>query len=933
MSRIPANDPLFDEDALRREIDAIWDKSSSLDVARKDVLALLKRTNADAREAAREQLTSERKGTLCAKRISHLTDRLIRVIYDFAIEKVYPVDNPSAAEHMAAVAVGGYGRGLLAPGSDIDLLFLLPYKQTPWGESVVEFILYMLWDMGLKVGHATRRLDECIRLSKQDMTIRTSILEARLLFGDDTLFKDLVQRFRSEVVAGSSREFIQAKLSERDERHKRQGQSRYLVEPNIKESKGGLRDLHTLFWIAKYHYEVQSGEELVRLGVFSRSEYQRFKKGEDFLWAVRCNLHFLTRKAEDRLSFDVQRDVARLLGYQARSGLTDVERFMKHYFLVAKDVGDLTRIFCAALEATEVKSEPILDRVLGKLAIGRRGRRKDKEEAIGDLLVENNRLLHRDEEIFDRDPVALIRVFHLADRQDYAFHPELLKLITRKLKLVNTELRENEEANRLFLEILCSPRHPEKILRDMNEVGLLGRFIPEFGKVVAMMQFNMYHHYTVDEHTLRCIGILSDLENGREPERHPLATQLLKAGTLNRKVLYFALFLHDIAKGRPEDHSIAGAKVARKLCPRFGFSTSETDLIAWLVEQHLTMSMTAQSRDLADRKTIRDFAGVVQSIDRLKLLVVLTIADIRGVGPGVWTGWKGQLLRTLYYETEPYLLGGHSQISRERRVEAARAELFGALADWPEAERHAYVARHYPPYLLRVDLEAKLLHAAIIRKVDREKKRLATGFTLKPFEGTTEITVVAPDNTRLLSTIAGACTVAGGNIVDAQIFTTTDGMALDTIMISRELSADADESRRAERITSLIEATLEGREKLPESVARKVATRRPTKAFALETQVTLDNTLSDRFTVIEVSGLDRAGLLFDLTRMLSDLNLNIASAHIATFGERAVDVFYVTDLMGHKVLTTGRQGAIRRRMTQAFDGVPEAKAVPKKQVA
>ncbi|MBH0238627.1 [protein-PII] uridylyltransferase [Methylobrevis albus] len=928
MSRASDFDDIIDEARLRDEIELAYRETSTLADARTRVVALLKQANADGRDRARALLQSDRKGLLCARRLSHLTDTLIRVVYEFAIARVYKVDNPSAAEHMSICAVGGYGRGTLAPGSDIDLLFVLPYKQTPWGESVVEYMLYVLWDLGFKVGHATRRVDECIRLSRADMTIRTSILEARRICGHDGLFKELTARFAAEVVAGTGTEFIQAKLQERDERHRRQGQSRYLVEPNVKESKGGLRDLHTLFWIAQYFYEVGSGEELVARGVFSRAEYTRFRKCEDFLWAVRCNLHFVTRKPEDRLTFDVQREIARLLGYQARSGLTDVERFMKHYFLVAKDVGDLTRIFCSALEVNHAKSAPMLDRVLGRLA------RKKRRPLAGSasFFIENDRLMVADDRVFERDPVELIRIFHVADREDIAFHPDALKLITRSLRLVDAALRDNEEANRLFLEILCSPRRPEAVLRAMNEVGLLGRFVPEFGKVVAMMQFNMYHHYTVDEHTLRCIGILSDIENGRIQESHPLATEIFKSGIQNRTALYFALFLHDIAKGRPEDHSVAGAKVARKLSPRFGFTPAETDLIAWLVEQHLTMSMTAQSRDLADRKTIRDFAGVVQTLERLKLLLILTIADIRGVGPGVWTGWKGQLLRTLYYETEPYLLGGHSQLAREKRIESARRELDFALADWPADERERYLARHYPPYLLRVDIDSKLDHAALIRSADREGRRLATRYETKPFEGVTEITVVAPDHPRLLSNIAGACTVAGGNIVDAQIFTTTDGMALDTIVVSRELQHDEDELRRAERITRLIEAALEGREKLPETIARKVVgSKRPSKAFVLETQVTLDNSLSDRFSVIEVSGLDRPGLLYDLTRAISDLSLNITSAHVATFGERAVDVFYVTDLLGQKILSSGRQAAIRRRLTHAFNGTePEAKAPARK---
>ncbi|HUG61112.1 MAG TPA: ACT domain-containing protein, partial [Methylomirabilota bacterium] len=450
-----------------------------------------------------------------------------------------------------------------------------------------------------------------------------------------------------------------------------------------------------------------------------------------------------------------------------------------------------------------------------------------------------------------------------------------------------------------------------------------------FGKIVAMMQFNMYHHYTVDEHTIRAIGILASIERGDALEKNPLSVELMKTMPY-RGVLYFALFLHDIAKGRPEDHSLEGARIARRLGPRFGFSPADTELAAWLVEQHLTMSIIAQSRDLADRKTIRDFAAVVQTIERLKLLLILTVADIRAVGPTVWNGWKGQLLRTLYYETEPFLLGGHSQMSRNQRVDAAKAELAMHLGHWPDEERERYFDRHYAPYWLRVDVPDKVAHADLLRRADHAGRRLATSFQTKQFEAVTQITVVAPDHPRLLATLAGACTAAGANIVDAQIFTTTDGLALDTIVVSREFPDDVDEDRRAARIASLIEATLEGRERLPEMVARRVAGRRTPKAFVLPTEVRIDNTLSENFTVVEVSCLDRPGLLYELTKAISALNLNIASAHVATFGERAVDVFYVTDLTNQKISSQTRQATIRRRMLQAVDEAGAEKPAARK---
>ena len=380
--------------------------------------------------------------------------------------------------------------------------------------------------------------------------------------------------------------------------------------------------------------------------------------------------------------------------------------------------------------------------------------------------------------MFKRDPVNLIRIFHLADKYNLAFHPEAMQEVARSLHLIDAAVRDDEEANRLFLEVLSSRNQPEVVLRSMNETGVLGRFVPDFGKVVAMMQFSMYHHYTVDEHLIRSIGFLSEIERGEAAETHPLANEIFP-DIKDRVVLYVALFLHDIAKGRPEDHSDAGARIARRLCPRLGLSPAQTETVAWLVEHHLLMSITAQSRDLNDRKTVLDFAAVMQSLERLKMLLVLTVADIRAVGPGVWNGWKGQLLRTLYYETEPVLTGGHSKVSRDIRVAHAKDQLADALSDWPKRERDAYLKRHYPAYWLRVDLPRKLAHAELIREADKAKQKLATAVTTRGFEAVTEITIYAPDHPRLLSIIAGACAIAGANIVDAQIYTTTNGQALE----------------------------------------------------------------------------------------------------------------------------------------------------------
>jgi [protein-PII] uridylyltransferase len=920
MTKTDATLPLIDEQALRNEIAGIVAATSDDADARPQILAALKRANAEGRAEARQRLATDRNGAECARSLSELTDIIIRTVADHTVARIYKVENASTSERMAIVAVGGYGRAAMAPASDVDLLFLLPYKQTPWGESVVEYLLYLLWDIGFKVGHSTRRIDDCIRLSRGDMTIRTALLEARWVWGEETLFHDLVGRFQHEVVKGTGPEFIQAKLAERDDRHKRQGASRYLVEPNVKEGKGGLRDLHTLFWIAKYFFQTDTTDGLLPHGVFSRAELNRFHKCEDFLWAVRCNLHFITGRADDRLGFDNQREIAALLGYQTHPGLEAVERFMKHYFLVAKEVGDLTRIFCAALEESHAKPKPMLDRVFH----GRFVRRKKSLPGTPQFVIETDRLSVANDKVFEEDPVNLIRIFAVADKHNLDFHPDVLKLITRSLRYIDTPIRDNEEANHIFIEVLSSKKHGETVLRAMNQTGVLGRFVREFGRVVAMMQFNMYHHYTVDEHTLRAIGILGQIERGEDGSEHPLATDLFHI-IPNRNVLYLALFLHDIAKGQPEDHSVAGAAIARRLGPRFGFTASETDQIAWLVENHLLMSKIAQSRDLSDRKTIRDFCAVVQTVDRLRMLLILTVADIRAVGPGVWNGWKGQLLRTLFYEAEPYLLGGHSHESRDQRVAAAKAELARELTDWSDEELAQYLKRHFAPYWLRVDLPEKLIHADLLRRMAREGRLLGTAVSPKKFEAVTELVVVAPDHPRLLSTITGACAASGANIADAQIYTTNDGLALDTILINREFPNDEDELRRAERILKLIEATLDGREKLPEIIARKLALKRPPTAFSLPTEVKFDNTLSEQVSVIEISCLDRPALLYDVTTALSDLHLNIGSAHIATFGERAVDVFYVTDFTQQKILSGHKTAAIRRRLLQAIGSGDAAK--------
>ncbi len=872
-------------------------------------LELLTEIMGQAHAAAERQLRADGNGRKCTEGLSRFQDEFISVIYDFTVEHLYRAKNPSLAEHMSVIATGGYGRGQLAPGSDIDLLFLLPYKQTAWGESVVENILYLLWDLGFKVGHATRTVQQSIKYAQADMTIRTSMLDMRLILGDEGLFRELRERFQGEVVKGSSREFIVAKLDERDERHKRSGASRYLVEPNVKDGKGGLRDLHTLHWVASYLHPEKAVEEFVSDGIFSQEEYQTFQRSEDFLLTVRCHLHFLTGCPDERLSFDLQTTMAERLGYREHKGMRAVERFMKHYFLVAKDVGDLTRIVCSALEVKQLTIAPALRDLLTPLT----WRKRAKLRKSSDFRIDNGRINVAHDQVFNQDPVNLIRLFWLGEQYNVLFHPDAFRLVRASLKLIDKKLRKNAEANTLFLKLLTSPANPEVALRRMNEAGVLGCFVPAFGNVISMMQFNMYHHYTVDEHLVRSVGILSDIEHGRCADDHPVATEILP--TLeSRRALYVATFLHDIAKGGQEDHSIAGARVARKLCPRLGLSAAETETVSWLIEHHLDMSLFAQSRDLNDPRTIQDFAEIVQSPERLKLLLILTVADIRAVGPGVWNGWKGQLLRTLYYETRPVLSGSHDELSRTQRANHAIAALREQLSDFSDAQFESVTALQNPDYWVHTTTDQQQRHARMIATADAAGRNFASDVMAHAFEGVTELSIFVRDRILRVAMIAGACTSAGANIVGAQISTTRDGHALDTIRLQREFDRSEDEERRAGRIAGTIHELMQDKIKLKDIMESKPRQKESLKVFSVEPQVVIDNNLSDDLTVIEINCLDRPGLLFELTLEISDLKLDIRSAHIATFGEKVVDVFYVTDLASNKITHAARHTAMRHRL-------------------
>src|SRR5437763_2822884 len=888
MANIHRQRDIIDRRALADELaQTVAAARSPLD--RGALLPPLKTALAKGRAEIQRRFETEGHAPRAVREQCFLIDQLIRALYDLVTERVYPLANPTEGEKLAIVAVGGYGRGEMAPFSDIDLLFLLPYKQTPHTEQVIEYLLYLLWDLGLKVGQSVRSVADCLRYAKADLTIRTALLEARYIWGEQALFNELQQRFDSEILRGTAAQFVEAKLAERDARHVRVGDSRYQLEPNVKEGKGGLRDLHTLDWIAKYIYRVDDVSKLVELGVLSAEESQRFERAQTVLWTVRCHLHYIAGRAEERLTFDLQTEIGRRMGYTDHAGTRGVERFMKHYFLVAKEVGDLTRIFCAVLEADQQRKRRLPWLRWGS---GRRG--------LEGFVIDAERLTIPSDDFFKQDPVALLRLFHVAQEHELDIHPRALRTATQSLRLIDAKVRENPEANRLFLEMLTSKKDPETTLRRMNEAGVFGKFIPDFGRVVAQMQYDMYHVYTVDEHTLFAIGILHKIETGQLKEELPVASAIMPT-IASRRALYLATLLHDIAKGRGGDHSELGEKVALKVGPRLGLSAEETETVAWLVRWHLLMSSTAFKLDISDPQTLQNFVERVQSPERLKLLLVLTAADIRAVGPKVWNGWKAALLRELYHSALDVISGGLTAEARDSRIAAAQAAARALLPDFTDEEFAAFTSRGYPFYWLSLDAETHARHARLMREADTSGAPLTVEKRVDPARAVTEITLYTADHPGLFSRIAGALALSGANIVDAKIMTMTNGMALDTLWVQDHDNTPFDRRDKLAKLAVTFENVLTGDLKPHLELERAPAYPSRMSAFTVPPRVLIDNSASRSHTVIEVNGRDRPGFLWEVTRELTRLSLQVSSAKISTYGEKVVDVFYVKNLFGVKV--------------------------------
>lgn len=805
---------------------------------------------------------------------------------------------------LAVLAVGGYGRAEMAPASDVDLLFLTAGQPRTQIQAVIEATLYLLWDLKLKLGHASRTIEDCLRFGREDMTIRTALLERRHVWGDAALSDRLSERLETGLFRNSAPAFVEAKLAERAERHRKQGGQRYMLEPNVKEGKGGLRDLQTLYWIAKYIHRVDKAAELVPLGFYSEEEYQNFRGAETFLWAVRCHLHHATGRAVDQLTFDLQPEIAARMGYADHGGRRAVEHFMQDYFRHATRVGELTRIFLTALEARHVKKKPGLMGIFARRRKVRPGYR-----------VDLNRLNIADPAAFLTDPLNLLRIFEEGLRTGLLIHPDAMRLVAGNLDLIDADLRENPEAVRIFLDLMLKHGNPERGLRRMNELGVLSAFIPEFEPIVAMMQFNVYHHYTVDEHTIQCIKTLAQIERGELVEELPLTSHILAEG-VDRRVLYVALLLHDIGKGRPEDHSVLGAQIVRRVAPRLGLNADDSETVEWLVRHHLLMSDTAQKRDIGDPRTLRDFAKAVKTRRRLDLLTVLTVCDIRGVGPGTWNNWKAMLLRQLHRDTAEALDKGLEALNRPHREDEAKRALREALADWPRTDLRAETARHYGPYWQGLPPQTHLVFARLLRGIGDDEIRI--DLHPDPDRDATRACFALADHPGIFSRLAGALALVGANIVDARTYTSKDGYATAAFWI-QDSEGHPYEEARLPKLRKTIQRTFAGEVIAGEALVDRDKVKKRERPFRVPTNIAFDNEGSDIYTIIEVDTRDRPGLLHDLTRTLAANHIQIVSAVIATYGLQVVDAFYVKDMFGLKLHSRPRQEALEKKLRAAIE--------------
>lgn len=882
---------------------------------RRDILELFKTTHKKAMEGATQLFMAGRLGGLeMAHLICAIHDDILTALFDYTVTHIVRSSNPMESERIAVCLVGGNGRGEMAPFSDVDILFLLADKKgSAFTENVTEHMLYMLWDLGLKVGHSVRSIDQCISLAKEDQTILTALLDVRYISGDEALANALYVRFRREITKGSGRAYIAHKLEERDHRHTREGNSRYVIEPNIKEGKGGLRDLHVLYWIMRYldrdgHVtDAQATGPYVEMQLFSKAAGQRFSRAADFLWRARIHLHLAAGRATESLSFDQQTVLARKMGHASGPVEVAVERFMQEYFINAREVGALTRIACARLEEANALSLP---KGLTSLLPNRRRGMKNRN-----FKIQKGRINFTNDMQIRENPALIMDLFEEAGRHNLDIHPDAFQAINFRRNLIDNNFRRDPDISQIFQTILLNSAAPYATLKAMNESGVLGRYLLEFGGIVARTQFNMHHAFTVDEHTLFLVYYFHEILIGNLTQENPVAYRISQSLTdVDRLTLYLACILHDTGKGQG-DQCIEGAMLGRRACRRLGVSKDITDNVAWLIRRHLDLSETAQRRDISDPDTIAEFGALIGSQERLDLLYMLTIVDIRAVGPGIYNDWKGSLLRELYGATSSFLTGKPA-LAPKAKAASVREQLFEKLPEKMRDRVAPIMSELSDNYFVSTDMPDLIRHGRFFDSAVSAGTLddVAVGTRRNLQTDHTELRVVTQDRRGLFADLSLAISSCGASIIGARLYTGRTGRVMNIFYLQNDQGLAFGRKNDATIESLKARAVQAVRGKLDDiSIPSKLGSRRA-EAIPVHPTVSVSTApQGDRF-IIDIQGRDRPGLLWELATALLDLDLDLLSAHIENVGTMAVDAFYVrcerqSDLTGLK-----RQAEIEQKM-------------------
>ncbi len=869
--------------------------------------AALKKAWAESRKAS---LAHYARGDALVAKLAEVMDEAIAVLSASAIAKLAPKGK------IAVVATGGYGRGQLAPLSDIDLLILHAGVADDALKAAINALLYPLWDAGLVVGHASHTPASAVRFAETDMTAATAFLDARHIAGDAKLFKDFASRF--DILRWRIKsKFLKAKREELEARHDRSVQSRYLAEPDLKEGKGGLRDIHVIGWLHRALYAKPISDAPRRGGVFRPEDIASLKRAERFLLSLRAHLHAIRGRADERLTFDIQPALAERLGYAARPDISAAERMMKHYFVTAVEIGRLTRIFWARVEEENAR---LLDRAPAALP---KALAADEAGGNVNIRIRTGRLDFAGAAAAARTPLDLFRYFRaFAKRPEIDFHPDALALIARSAVTVTSEVRRDPKAAKIFLASLSTAKDPVKLLRVMSETGLLGRYIPSFGQITGRIQYGLYRRFSLDEHIFQSIGYLTRIRLGELADEHPIATAIL-AGHKGADSFYIAVLLHEAGwslKKRSTDNAEAlVARVARRL----GAAEEDAAHIAWCAARPLFMVNIAERRNLAEMKAIASFAAEVASMDRLDLLLVLTVCHLRAVSDSAWDEWTRRQIAALYDGAKAWLDGGADALAEamRERASSSRKEAEAALAEWPRDERAAFLGRLSDQSLAMIEPHVFARAAELVRSADK------AGVAASIRDGAIEAIVYAKDRAGLLADLAGAVAGAGGNVRNVLAITLDDGRVIDVFTISPPEGAAPDATAAFVRaLHAGLLAAARARPASGPSIARHIGDRRA--IFSVAADVRHDSQASDDALVVEAEGRDRPGLLYSLTTAIAELGLTIRSAHVATYGERAIDAFYLQDKEGQKIDDMRVHLAIRKKLLAVLAEPQAGRAKP-----